>query len=237
MRSNKKILTFLNINWKKNPSFFCKIKNKQGGFFKMNRFKINNIKKINRFNKIEISALIGLLSAILVCFFNCFSNCDRISKNVIRLHILANSNSKQDQNLKIKLRDEILKNFNFDNLSNDKEKAKIQINEKIPEIEKLAKKTIEDEGFCYDVKAKLEKTYFSTREYDSFSMPAGFYDALRVEIGQAKGKNWWCVMVPSMCILAANKKEKIFDSFSESEKDLLKKGKKTEFRFATLLSF
>ena len=163
-------------------------------------------KKQRKLNKLEFSILIGLISAIVLCFLNCYKTSENISRNVLRLHILANSNSKQDQALKLKVRDEILKNFNFNSFNNDLEKSKQEINEKIPQIESLAKKTIENEGYSYNVAAKLNNSYFNTREYDGFSMPAGFYDALRIEIGKAEGKNWWCVMVPSMCVPASNKK-------------------------------
>lgn len=194
-------------------------------------------KKTKKLNKLEFSILIGLISAIVLCFLNCYKTSENISRNVLRLHILANSNSEQDQALKLKVRDEILKNFNFNSFNNDLEKSKQEINEKIPQIESLAKKTIENEGYSYDVAAKLNNSYFSTREYDGFSMPAGFYDALRIEIGKAEGRNWWCVMVPSMCVPASNKKEEAFETFNTTEKDLLKKGYKTEIRFACVEFF
>ena len=193
------------------------------------------LKKQNKIKTIEISALFGLVLAIILCFCGCFIGSENISKNVLRLHILANSNSQQDQNLKLKVRNEVLKNFNF-NHNNNLEESKEYVKNNLQKIEEVAKKTIEKEGFCYPVKAKLKKTYFQTREYDGFSMPAGCYTALRIEIGSAKGKNWWCVMVPSLCVPAANN-EKAFKTFNPQEEDLIKKGYKTEIRFKTIEIF
>lgn len=200
----------------------------------MDYFKLKKKKKIT---KVEISFLVGLISAILMCFLNCFNESENISKRVLRLHILANSNSLKDQELKLKVRDEILKNFNFNKYNNNIEKSKEEIQKNLNKIETVAKKTIEKEGFNDEVKANLEKEYFNTREYKDFSMPAGFYDSLKIEIGKAKGKNWWCVMVPSLCVPAAKEKEEAMKTFNEEEKELITTGKKTEVRFLTLEIF
>lgn len=194
-------------------------------------------KKTRKITNMEISILFGLIAAILMSFFGCLKQTENLEKNVLRLHILANSNSKEDQNVKLKVRDEILKNFDFNTYNNDINKSKQKIRNELKDIEAVAKKTLEKEGFEDDVKAKLEKTYFNTREYKDFSMPAGIYDALRIEIGNAKGKNWWCVMVPSMCVPAASEKQKAINTFNDSEKDLITKGSKTEIRFKAIEIF
>lgn len=194
-------------------------------------------KKQKKITKVEISILFGLISAILMSFFGCLNQTENLEKNVLRLHILANSNSKEDQAVKLKVRDEILKNFNFNSYNNNIEKSKQKIKNELKQIENVAKKTLEKEGFKENVKAKLEKTYFNTREYENFSMPAGVYDALKIEIGNAKGKNWWCVMVPSMCVPAALEKQKAINTFNENEKDLITKGNKTEIRFKSIEIF
>lgn len=194
-------------------------------------------KKTRKITNVEISILFGLIAAILMSFFGCLKQTENLEKNVLRLHILANSNSKEDQNVKLKVRDEILKNFDFNTYNNDINKSKQKIRNELKDIEAVAKKTLEKKGFENDVKAKLEKTYFNTREYKDFSMPAGVYDALRIEIGNAKGKNWWCVMVPSMCVPAASEKQKAINTFNDSEKDLITKGSKTEIRFKAIEIF
>ena len=200
----------------------------------MQYFKLKKTKKITN---IEISILFGLITAILMSFFGCLKQTENLEKNVLRLHILANSNSKEDQSVKLKVRDEILKNFDFNTYNNDINKSKQKIRSELKKIEAVAKKTLEKEGFDDSVKASLEKTYFDTREYKDFSMPAGVYDALKIEIGNAKGKNWWCVMVPSMCVPAASEKQKAINTFNDGEKDLITKGNKTEIRFKSIEIF
>lgn len=195
------------------------------------------LKKTKKIYRTEVCVLLGLIISIFFCFINCFKTTEKINKNVLRLHILANSDDEKDQKLKLKVRDNILKNFSFNSFDNNIEKSKQKIRRELPKIEKIAKETIEQEGFCYNVKANLENTYFSTREYEGFAMPAGFYDALKIEIGKAKGNNWWCVMVPSLCIPAANKQKDAFLTFNSYEKDLIQKGYKTEIRFATVEFF
>lgn len=194
--------------------------------------------KLNRFNNKEISILFGVIFAIVICFLGCFKKSENISKNVLRLHIIANSNKREDQELKLSVRNAILKNFNFSNYEKNLQECKKQVEKEIPNIENVAKNEIKKHGLNYNVKAELKNMYFNTREYDNFSMPAGFYDALRIKIGAAKGKNWWCVLVPSMCVPAANKKkEDAFQTFNCEEKDLIKKGYKTEVRFAIIECF
>ena len=124
-----------------------------------------------------------------------------ISNKVFRLHILANSNEEYDQELKIKVRDEVL------NLSSDifadcssVKDAVLSANENIEIISQTVQRIISENGYNYIVSAYVTKEYFKTRKYNSFSLPAGIYNSLKIEIGQGKGKNWWCVMFPSVCI-------------------------------------
>ena len=124
-----------------------------------------------------------------------------ISKKVFRLHILANSNEDYDQELKLMVRDEILllsKDI-FESCNSVQEAVDIA-NENIENIISAANKVIAENGYNYCIKACVTKEYFKTRKYNSFSLPAGIYASLKIEIGQGKGKNWWCVMFPSVCI-------------------------------------
>ncbi len=194
--------------------------------------------KFNMLSNKEISTLFGIILAIVICFLGCFNKSEDISKNVLRLHIIANSNRKEDQELKLIVRDAILKNFNFSNYEKNLEECKKQVEKEIPNIESVAKNEIKKQGLNYDVKAELKNIYFNTREYNGFSMPAGFYDAVTIKLGTAKGKNWWCVFVPPLCLTVANrKKEDAFQTFNCEEKDLVKKGYKTEVRFAIIECF
>lgn len=125
-----------------------------------------------------------------------------ISNSVFRLHVIANSNSDEDQALKYKVRDNLLNYMN--NICNDctsKEEAICIVSEHQNEFKQVALNTIKNEGYLYDVKIEIGNFEFPTKQYGDISLPAGFYDALKVEIGKAEGRNWWCVMFPSLCFV------------------------------------
>lgn len=128
-----------------------------------------------------------------------------ISNSVFRLHVLANSDSKEDQELKLKVRDALLNYMNSicSNCKN-KESAISIVKENKEVFEQIAQKTIQDEGYNYPVKINIGYYNFPTKNYGDISLPAGFYDALRIEIGEAKGHNWWCVMFPPLCFVDAS---------------------------------
>jgi stage II sporulation protein R len=149
---------------------------------------------------------------------------ENISSKVFRLHILANSDCSEDQALKLKVRDKILnlsKTLYNDCTSVD-EAINIS-NDNIQLLKSTAQKVIAFYGYEYDTKVYVTKEYFNTREYDDFTLPAGIYDSLKIEIGEAKGKNWWCVMFPSVCLSGCT------DDFNEvltpEEQKLIKSGK------------
>ena len=125
-----------------------------------------------------------------------------ISNSVFRLHVIASSNSDEDQNLKYKVRDNLLAYMN-DICSNcsSKEEAINIVSEHQEEFRQVALETIKNEGFSYDVKIEIGNFEFPTKQYGDISLPAGLYDALKVEIGKAEGRNWWCVMFPSLCFV------------------------------------
>ena len=125
-----------------------------------------------------------------------------LSNAVFRLHVLANSDSKEDQDLKLKVRDNLLKYMNSI-CSNCKTKAEAMkiANENKKVFQEIAENTIKEKGYDYSVKININNFYFPTKTYGDISLPAGYYDALRVEIGEAKGQNWWCVMFPSLCFI------------------------------------
>ena len=125
-----------------------------------------------------------------------------ISDSVFRLHVIANSNSDEDQNLKYKVRDNLLNYMN--NICKDctsKEEAINIVSEHQEEFKQVALETIKNEGYSYDLKIEIGNFEFPTKQYGDISLPAGFYDALKVEIGKAEGRNWWCVMFPSLCFV------------------------------------
>ena len=124
-----------------------------------------------------------------------------ISTKVFRLHILANSDSEDDQKLKLKVRDKILSVSDkmYNNCATVDDAVNTAKNN-IDLFESTAANVIIDNGYTYPVKAYVTKEYFDTRKYDNFTLPAGEYDSLKIEIGSAKGHNWWCVIFPSVCI-------------------------------------
>lgn len=125
-----------------------------------------------------------------------------ISNSVFRLHVIANSDSEQDQSLKYKVRDNLIKYMNniCANCSTKQEAINL-VTLHQEEFKQVALETIKNEGYCYDVNIEIGNFEFPTKQYGDISLPAGFYDALKVEIGEAKGKNWWCVMFPSLCFV------------------------------------
>ena len=127
---------------------------------------------------------------------------NNLSDAVFRLHVLANSDSAEDQALKLKVRDSLLNYMN--NICSNcttKEEAISLANENKKNFQQIAEQTISENGYNYPVKINIDNFYFPTKNYGDITLPAGFYDALRVEIGEAKGKNWWCVMFPSLCFI------------------------------------
>ena len=157
------------------------------------------------FSKLKnVIILIGLL--FLYIFISAKSYATAVSNDlseaVFRLHVIANSDSDEDQSLKLKVRDNLLEYMNTicSNCSTKQEAISIA-NEHKDDFQKIAEKTIIENGFSYSVKININNFYFPTKNYGDISLPAGFYDALRVEIGDAKGKNWWCVMFPSLCFI------------------------------------
>ena len=121
--------------------------------------------------------------------------CEDLRQNVLRLHIIANSDSEADQALKLKVRDGIL-NASGDlfGTTDNIDFAIMTVENNLEELKGIASEIIEQNGFSYGVEAKVEKSYFKTREYDDFTLPAGEYDSLIITIGEGKGKNWWCVI-------------------------------------------
>ena len=160
---------------------------------------------------------------------------DRLRQNVMRLHILANSDSEADQNLKLKVRDAILESGILSGAANLEEAEEIAENN-LQDIETLAEITIEDYGYTYPVRASIEDIDFDEREYGDITMPAGEYRALRIEIGDAEGHNWWCVMYPPLCLPAASEVKADVQTeneyFSDKELDIMKKPEKYKLKFA-----
>jgi len=122
-----------------------------------------------------------------------------ISQNVIRLHVMPNSNSDYDQALKKHVRDGVLDRFGSLMNPYDLEESREFLKENLDEIEIFAGRLVHHEGYDYPVLAFMDRVFFPTRDYGNISFPAGYYEAVRIIIGTGRGNNWWCVMFPPLC--------------------------------------
>ena len=161
-----------------------------------------------------------------------------LNEQILRLHVVANSDSQQDQENKLLVRDAVLAGIEKDlEMVADAEQAKKYLQENLPRIKTIAQSALRQIGCADSVEVSLEKECFDTRVYDTFALPAGVYEALRVTIGQGEGKNWWCVAFPALCIPAAS--EGFLDTavgagFSEDLSRSLCAGEDRDLRFFCL---
>jgi len=188
------------------------------------------MKKITKKLKLILLLIILLLLYITISAFSYTSAvCLEIADSVFRLHVIANSDSDEDQNLKYIVRDEILKYINSISSEAKSKNEVIELaNNNINYIQELAQKTVYGQGFNYDVKVKIGNFAFPTKTYGDITFPPGYYDALRIEIGEASGQNWWCVMFPPLCfvdvssgIVPEESKEIMKENLSEEEYSLI----------------
>ena len=156
---------------------------------------------MSKFCKAIVLGMVGCL-VVSLCGFS--GTCADIRDKVVRIHVLANSDTEEDQALKLRVRDAVL--LAADGLLEDcadREQALERIEARLPELTAAAQEQIAADGYAYPVQVHLCRMYFTTREYESGTLPAGLYDALRVEIGEATGQNWWCVVFPTICLPAS----------------------------------
>ena len=199
----------------------------------LNLFKNPKVKMV-----IILSFLLFLYTTISAISYGQKVSTD-IANSVFRLHVLANSDSKEDQALKLKVRDSLLNYMNqICENCNSKEDAIVLVEKNKDSFKQIALDTINREGYSYDVNINIGNFEFPTKNYGDISLPAGFYDALRVEIGEAKGQNWWCVMFPPLCfvdissgIVPDESKELIEDNLSEEEFALVSKDSSKDIKF------
>ncbi|HEX2986029.1 MAG TPA: stage II sporulation protein R [Caproiciproducens sp.] len=184
---------------------------------------------------IEKSICLALVLTVLLSFTGLTAGCEDISSRVLRLHVLANSDSSQDQALKLKVRDRILKESAgmFDHIKN-KDEAERTVREKLPRLQSAAADEIQRQGYHYPVQVELTNMYFTTRQYNTVTLPAGNYDALRVTIGKAQGHNWWCVIYPAMCLPAAEEPKKLSDVLNANQLKIVENKNGYQVKFLTV---
>lgn len=157
--------------------------------------------------KIAVFVPVFLAFILFICsFVPLITTGESISNKVLRLHIIANSDSDYDQNVKLKVRDEVLK-LSGDIFADCKtlEDAKNVSQNNIDLIQSVANKTLSSLGCSEAATVVVAKEYFSTRIYDDFTLPAGIYDSIKIVIGNGEGHNWWCVMFPQVCLSGCTK--------------------------------
>lgn len=154
----------------------------------------------------KFSFLVLTVSFLIVFMVNLYAEFEKkaIADGVLRLHVVAESNSKRDQELKLKVRDAVLDSAKelFSDVKN-KDEAIAVAKENIKVIKDAAQKAIYDGGKCLPVKVEVGKTKFPLKVYGNIRLPGGIYDAVNVKIGKAEGENWWCVMYPALCFYDA----------------------------------
>ncbi len=164
------------------------------------------------------SLVIAFVLSIVFSMIPFSAQCENLSEEVFRLHILADSDSQEAQSLKLKVRDEVLKYTQrlYKNANSVGEAESLSA-ENLDKIARVAYKTLEREGVSLPVKAEIKRMYFNTRHYGKVTMPSGFYKALRITIGEGRGHNWWCVMYPSLCVGASTNYDELKSKTSDDE--------------------
>ncbi|EOU1911153.1 stage II sporulation protein R [Clostridium perfringens] len=145
-----------------------------------------------------------------------------ISEKLIRFHVLANSDSDVDQDLKLRVKDEVLKYISpILNESQSLEESREILKREDKNIIKIAEDYIKSQGFDYTVETTLTRENFPVKEYGNIVLPQGEYEAYRILIGEGKGQNWWCVMFPPLCFIDVTKGQVAYDETEKKMKDVL----------------
>ncbi|MBR4859261.1 MAG: stage II sporulation protein R [Clostridia bacterium] len=193
---------------------------------------------MKKIKMIEISVAFGLVLTLAFSVVSFGISCNSIRDDVVRLHILANSDSDIDQKVKLTVRDKLLRSGNelfsgnmtvetaYDVLSDNKN-----------DIEAYINNILSEEGFDYCSRVQLVKEYYPTRTYETFTLPAGEYLSLKVILGNGEGNNWWCVMFPPLCLPAATENTDINAVFDDDGVKIVKSSYKYEIRFKIIEIF
>lgn len=206
----------------------------------------NYLQKIkSRVSPLSFSALVAFISLSMLFYASAcpLDGEDELYNNIIRFHVLANSDSNEDQSLKLSVRDAVVEytsNLLYD--VDDIQKATALLESHKAEIIKIAEKTVTKNGMNYNVSAEICREIYPTRIYSEYTFPAGVYNSFKIKIGKAQGRNWWCVLFPPLCTAGAIREEYTCDKalseigFSDEEIALIseKDDIRTEIRFFVL---
>lgn len=205
--------------------------------------KIISNSKFKRF--ILVSALLILYICISAVSYTHAVTTD-IADSVFRLHVIANSDSAEDQNLKYIVRDKVIEYMSSISQNASSKEDVIEIAKaNLDKIQAIASQTIRDNGYTYSVNVEVGNFSFPSKRYGDITLPPGYYDALRIKIGEAEGQNWWCVMFPPLCfvdvtsgVVPDESKEIMKQNLSKEEFDLISKNSnevKVKFKIVEVL--
>lgn len=205
--------------------------------------KIISNSKFKRF--ILVSALLILYVCISAVSYTHAVTTD-IADSVFRLHVIANSDSAEDQNLKYIVRDKVIEYMSSISQNASSKEDVIEIAKaNLDKIQAIASQTIRENGYTYSVNVEVGNFSFPSKRYGDITLPPGYYDALRIKIGEAEGQNWWCVVFPPLCfvdvtsgVVPDESKEIMKENLSKEEFDLISKNSnevKVKFKIVEVL--
>lgn len=177
----------------------------------------------------------GLVLCLLVSLGGLYGRCEGVRDSVVRLHVLANSDSREDQALKLQVRDAVVQAAaGWLDSAATTEEALAAARARLPALEEVARRTVQEAGYDYPVEVELTRMYFTTRQYDTVTLPAGTYDAVRVTIGAGAGQNWWCVVYPPLCAGAATDRSTLSQVLDPSQEALVSGGDRYIVKFKVM---
>ena len=184
-----------------------------------------NILEHTRKRRLLGKALVcGFVLAALCSFFPFAAACGQLPRDVVRLHVVANSNGAEDQAVKLLVRDAVLEEAaRWYQGAGSMEEASSRLCTHLQSIAGAARQVLGEQGMGYSATAQMTEMYFPTRDYGDFRLPAGRYRTLRVTLGEGAGKNWWCVVFPSLCLPAATQEEALL-TLPEGERQVVEGG-------------
>ena len=190
-----------------------------------------NAKEHTRKRRLLGKALVcGFVLAALCSFFPFAAACGQLPRDVVRLHVVANSNGAEDQAVKLLVRDAVLEEAaRWYQGAGSMEEASSQLCTHLQSIAGAARQVLREQGVDYSATAQMTEMYFPTRDYGDFRLPAGRYRTLRVTLGEGAGKNWWCVVFPSLCLPAATQEEALL-TLPEGERQVVEGGQDVQVK-------
>lgn len=172
----------------------------------------------------------GFVLAALCSFFPFAAACGQLPRDVVRLHVVANSNGAEDQAVKLLVRDAVLEEAaRWYQGAGSMEEASSRLCTHLQSIAGAARQVLGEQGMGYSATAQMTEMYFPTRDYGDFRLPAGRYRTLRVTLGEGAGKNWWCVVFPSLCLPAATQEEALL-TLPEGERQVVEGGRDVQVK-------